>query len=356
MSAARVDSTPTAGRHTARVVLLSRLSWLIAVPAMSVFVIHELLAGDLRGAAVRVSRASLPWIGLAIGIEVLSYVMYAAAQRCLLGREARGLRIRWLGALAVCAQGVNNFVPAGYLAAALLNFRELRRRGLAAPVSAWLLVRSSMLYIGALAVLTLIAGELAGGSARRSLEGARVGAGAVLLALPAAGMAARFLLARGVVRLPEAWRATGARSRLGAPAAGSAAGLFVLSWLFDAGCLVAAVHATGARPPWTLVPIAYCAAQLAAFVPITPGGVGLVEGTLAVALTAGDGTGAVLAAILLYRLISYWGTLPFGLLGYMAVRRGRLAGSSNPDGQWNPEPALGDRAPRGDRPLLVLEG
>jgi hypothetical protein len=29
----------------------------------------------------------------------------------------------------------------------------------------------------------------------------------------------------------------------------------------------------------------------------------------------------VLAAVLLYRLISYWGTLPAGALGYLAVRR-----------------------------------
>jgi hypothetical protein len=43
---------------------------------------------------------------------------------------------------------LNNFVPAGYLAANVLNFRELRRTRLGAAPSTWLLLATSFLYIG----------------------------------------------------------------------------------------------------------------------------------------------------------------------------------------------------------------
>lgn len=360
MSSTRTESAPASARHEPVaypwLVRVSRIAWLIAVPAIAAFVIRELLAGKLGSAVAGLSGASLLWIGVGVAAEGLSYVLYAAAQRRLLGRGGRGITVRWLASLAICAQGVSNFVPAGYLAANLLNFRELRRRGLNAPSSAWLLVMTSAVYISVLALLTLIAGEFAGGRPGGGLEGARVGAAVAIAALPIVGFAARVLLRRGVIRLPRAWRESGDRLRASRSGMASALALFCAAWLADAGCLVAAVVAVGARPAWALVPIAYCAAQLVSFLPITPGGLGLVEGSLTVTLMAGGGGGPVLAAVLLYRMISYWGTLPFGLLGYMAVRRSRLVGNTNSDGHPKPTTALGDRAPGSDRPVLVLEG
>jgi uncharacterized protein (TIRG00374 family) len=109
------------------------------------------------------------------------------------------------------------------------------------------------------------------------------------------------------------------------------ASLFVVCWLADAACLVASFSAIGIAPPWSSLLVAYCAAQLVSFVPITPGGVGLVEGSLTLALVAGGGTAsAALAAVLLYRLISYWGTLPVGGIGYLVIRRTRSAADCAP--------------------------
>ncbi|MGE5617395.1 MAG: lysylphosphatidylglycerol synthase transmembrane domain-containing protein [Candidatus Woesearchaeota archaeon] len=360
MSSTQPDSSLSTGRDAIAVprwlARVGKMSWFVALPAIAAFVIREVIAGKLGGAASDLSRASLGWIGAAVALEVTSYLLYAAGQRRLLGRSARHIGIGWLASLDVCAQGVSNFVPAGYVAANLLNFRELRRRGLSSRSTAGLLVWSSGLYIGSLSFLTVIAGEVAGGRAGGSLEGARVAASVVLAGLPLFGLAAWLLLRHGVIRPPAAWRMSGERLRVPRSAAAFTAVLFTASWLADAGCLVAAIHAVGAHPEWTLVPIAYCAAQLVSFLPVTPGGLGLVEGSLTVALMAGGGGAPVLAAVLLYRMISYWGTLPFGLLGYLGVRRARIAGSSNPDGHREPAPALGDRASGGDRPVLVFEG
>ena len=80
--------------------------------------------------------------------------------------------------------------------------------------------------------------------------------------------------------------------------------------------------------PWKGLLLAYGAGQLAASLPITPGGLGVVEGSITVALVAFGGPEASTAyAVLLYRIISFWMILVIGWLfiGQLAlqVRRGR---------------------------------
>jgi putative heme transporter len=93
-------------------------------------------------------------------------------------------------------------------------------------------------------------------------------------------------------------------------------------WLLDYLTLVAAVYAVGARPHVSLVLLAFCAAQLLGTIPITPGGLGLVEagltGTLAL---AGVGGGAAVVATLAYRLVSFWLPIPLGAIAAVVHRR-----------------------------------
>lgn len=359
-SAARLGDSGLTGGWP-RLARLGRRFSVLALLAVAGFVVHEVLTGGgtLTSAIGWLARARLPWIAAAIACEAFSYLLYASAQRRLLGTNPRRLSTGWLASLAVCAQAVTNFLPAGYLAGNLLNFRELCRRRLAVADAAGLLVKSSALYMGALACLTLVGGELAGDRAGGSFADVRLGAAALLGALLSAAVGIWLLAKFDVLRLPARWRGRLRGLRVSIPVASAAGALFAASWLADAGCLVAAMRAVGAAPAWALVPIAYCAAQLVSFLPITPGGLGLVEGSLTIALVAAGGSsGRVLAAVLLYRVISYWGTLPCGLLGYLFVRRHREPGSTSVDADADAErlPAFADRAAGGDRPLLVLEG
>ena len=90
-------------------------------------------------------------------------------------------------------------------------------------------------------------------------------------------------------------------------------GLAMGSWLADAACLVAAFLSVGAGVPWRGLLLAYGAGQLAANLPLTPGGLGVVEGSLSVALVAyGGGEVPTIAAVLLYRIVSFWLFLPVG--------------------------------------------
>jgi uncharacterized protein (TIRG00374 family) len=85
------------------------------------------------------------------------------------------------------------------------------------------------------------------------------------------------------------------------------------NWVTDLGCLVASFAAVRADVPWQGLLLAYGAAQLATNLPVTPGGLGVVEGSLTVALVDfGGGEATTVAAVLLYRLLSFWLLLPIG--------------------------------------------
>jgi hypothetical protein len=95
------------------------------------------------------------------------------------------------------------------------------------------------------------------------------------------------------------------------------------NWAFDCGALGLSYLAIGAGIPWRGLLLAYGAAQLASNLPITPGGLGVVEGSLTVALVAYGGVQvSTVAAVILYRIVSFWGFLPVGWVvwGAMAFR------------------------------------
>jgi hypothetical protein len=105
------------------------------------------------------------------------------------------------------------------------------------------------------------------------------------------------------------------------------------NWLLDCACFVMMFRAIDAPVPWAGLLLAYGAGQLAATLPITPGGLGVVEGSITVALVAfGGAETSTVDAVLLYRLISFWFILVLGWLfiGQMAlqVRRGRWTRSA----------------------------
>jgi uncharacterized protein (TIRG00374 family) len=309
-------------------------------------ILHALGADNRDlGRAVGVLAHPWPaWIVLALALEVASYLSYALAQHRLVLATGERLSTGWLAALAVSAQALNNFLPAGYLAANILNFRELRRRALSAGQATWLLLTSSVLYIATLATLALIGSAFVGGQDGGMISYLSIGAfvlAATLLVLlwalsrRAAGRRLKAAAASRDGQAPGVLRSRGGQAlgsllssisqvRLSRGRLAGAVLLFAGCWMLDAACLIASFQAVDAPLPWSGLLAAYCGAQLVSFLPITPGGIGLVEGSLTLGLAAsGLGTVHVLSGVLLYRMISYWGTLPVGAAGYLVVRRTR---------------------------------
>jgi hypothetical protein len=90
---------------------------------------------------------------------------------------------------------------------------------------------------------------------------------------------------------------------------------------FDYFTLLAAIRATGARPQPALVLLAYSVAGLLALIPLTPGGLGIVEAGLSgLLILAGVDAGNAVVATLGYRVISYWLPIVVGPFAYLAFR------------------------------------
>src|SRR5260370_18281066 len=101
------------------------------------------------------------------------------------------------------------------------------------------------------------------------------------------------------------------------------------------------MRAAGAHPRPSLVLRAYAAANVVALVPITPGGLGVVEASLgSLLILAGVHASEAFLATLAYRLASYWLPLLAGPPAYPLFRP-----RHGPPGDRPARPAHG-RAPR----------
>ena len=94
------------------------------------------------------------------------------------------------------------------------------------------------------------------------------------------------------------------------------------NWLADAAVLAVSIRAIGATVPWHDLLLVYGTGIAAQSLNITPGGLGVTEGSLSLALIAtGLGASRALAAVLLYRLASFWLVALAGWLVVFWLRR-----------------------------------
>ena len=97
------------------------------------------------------------------------------------------------------------------------------------------------------------------------------------------------------------------------------------NWFTDVGVLAMSILALGAAVPWRSLLLVYALAIIVGSVGLTPGGLGLVEGTLCVGLVgAGLPASLALGAVLLYRLVSFWLVMFVGWLVFLWLRVERL--------------------------------
>lgn len=297
--------------------------------------------GELAGATSELSRLDPLWVLVAVVAEIISFVAFARMQGRLL--RAGGVIVssgRLLG-LTAAASAIASSIPAGPAVASVYAYRQYRRAGADEGIAGWVLIAT--LLCSALG-LALVAGAGVLLAERESAALDLVGVSisvlvAVLLAM-AVFSQRRFVLAVvvGVMRIVK--KLTGyprgdadqhvanVSAHLGQVNLrwrdfGPAIAWSLGNWGFDCGCLTFAYLAVGAGVPWRGLLLAYGAGQLASNLPITPGGLGVVEGSLTVALVAFGGVQtSTVAAVILYRIISFWGFLPVGWLvwGVLAVR------------------------------------
>jgi hypothetical protein len=289
--------------------------------------------GELSGASSELSHLDVGWLLIAIGVEVLSLVAFARMDQRLLRCADVRAGIGRFTVISFAAGAISSSLPAGPLVASAFGFRQFRRLGASEALAAWALLATLVFSALGLALLAT-AGVFI--EERQSSAFDLVGVTIAVLLITVAGAVAvyeRRALAHGFERaLVASHRLTGfprhpeenvlatfaasmGNVNLGKADLFKALFWSLSNWALDCSCLAISYLAVGAGVPWRGLLLAYGAGQLAANLPITPGGLGVVEGSLVIALVAFGGAHiSTVGAVLLYRIISFWGYLPVGWL------------------------------------------
>ncbi len=303
---------------------------------------------EVLGSWPRLSTLEPWWAAAAVAAEIASFTCYFALQRLALQSRS------WFAVVTAGLAGnsISGILPGGSAVGAAAQFEMLGTAGFDPDTAVAGLTAFSLLNVGALLGLPILVlpAILAGAPASPGLvHTAFLGvAGFCLVAIfggvilrtdrplamagraaqrianwvtrghrpPVTGLDARLLADRDTIRSvlgKNWWQAIALTTgRLG----------------FDFCCLLAALRATGTAPKPSLVLLAYAAANVIALVPITPGGLGIVEASLGgLLILAGVRGSDAFLATLAYRLISYWLPLSAGLPAYLLFRHryGRAA-------------------------------
>ena len=288
----------------------------------------------------KLATLDLLWFIPALVAEVAHFACTFSLQRIALRTKA------WFPVITAQLAGnsISLIVPGGAAAGAAVQFRMLAVSGMDATDAVGGLTAFSFLGIGGLLALpvfvlpvVLFGTPVSRGLADAAIVGAIgfflfVGLGTWVMAadaplryagkwaqslrnrllakrVPVRGLPERLIEQRDLIRSvlgEQWWQATLlSAGRLG----------------FDYLCLLFSVFAVGAHPRPSLILLAYAVAGIIGLVPITPGGLGIVEASLSGLLIAAglDGAQAVLAT-LAYRLASYWLPLMSGPFAYGAFK------------------------------------
>lgn len=308
--------------------------------------------GELAAGRRELSNVSVGWLMAAVTAEALCLWGFARLQHRVLRLAGTSIAMPALAMLTVANNAIANTVPGEPAISSAYRYRYYRRSGASAAGAGWTIFTILIAQAIGMSLLLLIGVAVAAGAAGGGDTGVTV-AGLVITVTAAAVLIRRDLVLRiatAVVRgsrrlsrrrpgndtgqptdgIGDRIESTLIRMREIPLSARSTTAIVALAagiWFCDFLCLVCAFAAVHARLPWAGVLLAYGAAQVAGSLPVVPGGLGIVEGSLAVILTAyGAGRVPAIGATLAYRMVSFWlaiavGWLIVGLMAHQARRR-----------------------------------
>ena len=322
-----------------------RLLWAVAFAVLLGLVSYVISShsDELRDAWRALAHVDGRWLALAAFVEALSFVANGIAMRALLPAPPRGRppSVLALTGITLSGQAVMNLLPAGMTGMWWYSYRRLRRRGVEPLTVTWAFLVLGLFSTATLAVLALIGAEI---EPHDKVPGLRETAIAVIALIVVVVIAARAVI-RYQLRWPwgAAWVGrvrhriarkwdTGQHLRERLRVVRLSPGRFLVAlvatscvWLADAGALALAFPAVHGHVSLAALAVGYTAGQLATQLPITPGGLGIVEGSITIAIVAlGGKQDQVLPAVLLYRLLAYWAVLPLGAASYALLRRSEV--------------------------------
>lgn len=314
---------------------------LVFALVIHLFVLPQL--GGARSALTTIGSVNPIMITAALGLEVAALLAYARLTLLLLPSEQRpGLGTAFGAVLA--STGVSHVVPGGAATTAAVNLRMLGNAGVPRETLGFALgtqAIGSAVVLNLMLWVALVVSIPTGGFHLIYASAAAIGA-LLIAAFGSAVVAIR----RGRDRFADRVAAVvGHLPRVHAARVRSimidtaeqldslledrrrlrqVLVLAAANWLLDAGALYVMVSAFGPRPSVDGLMVAYGLANVMAAVPISPGGLGVVEAILIPSLV-GFGTPASQASIgvVAYRLVNFWLPIPAGAVAYVLAERGR---------------------------------
>ena len=298
------------------------------------FVVPELRHADWS----QLAHIDAPWLVTGAVLEALSLLCYSLLTRSLLPPGAP--RLFTVLRIDSSCTALGHVVPAGSAASAALGFRLFTRHGvkpadvcftMAVQGPGSSVVLNVMLWIALLATLAFT------GSSHLSSGALVTGCAAVCAVLLGA-----YAFTRGeeqavrVARRIAAWiprvRADGgekmvrslacsARDLRRDPRRMRRALLWAsVNWLLDAGSLWCFLAALGHDVNPVVLFAAFGIANVAAAIPLTPSGLGVIEVLLPLLLVgSGLTTGVATLAVVGWRLVNFWLPIPFGAGAYLSL-------------------------------------
>jgi putative heme transporter len=302
---------------------------------------------ELSETTVALGHLRWAWVVLGLVAEAGSFLAFALLQRMMLRAGKVNVAMGPMAAITLAANAITNSIPAGSAIAPVYSFRQYRLRGADQALAGWSVAAAFVAESVTLAVVAAVGVSIAGAEgASLDLVGVTVTVLILAIAMGVVFVQKRALVWTVTAALRLCQRLTGwprgelaqhidriilrlTVVRLSPGQMAAALRLALANWLLDCGCLALSFMAVGAPVPWKGLLLAYGAGQLAANLPITPGGLGVVEGSLTIALVAyGGAAPSTVVAVLLYRVLSFWLALPVGWgswasLAWIGRRRSR---------------------------------
>ncbi|HEU5152669.1 MAG TPA: YbhN family protein [Iamia sp.] len=279
---------------------------------------------------------------LALGLEGAALVAYAQLTRVTLPPQPR-LDLVSVLRIQLSTKAVTNVVPGGSAAGGTLGYRLLTQAGVDSASAGFSMATvglgSAIVLNLLLWVALLISIPLDGFN---PVYGTAAIAGMVLMAAVAAGVA---LMLKGRDTAVRVVRAVARRvpfldpdtaERFVRNLVGRLAELLdnptllrrgvtwaAVNWLLDAAALWVFIRAFGPVLNPVDVIVAFCLANILAVIPITPGGLGIIEYTLISTLVGfGLANSEATAAVITYRIAQFWLPIPLGAVSYATLRLG----------------------------------
>jgi len=311
----------------------------VAVAGIAIYLVFPAIT-EVLASWPRLSTLDPWWFALVVAAEAAHFACTFALQRLALRTRA------WFPVITsqLAGNAITLIMPGGAAVGAAVQFRMLAASGMDTSSTVGGLAAFSVFGVGGLLALPAFALPviLLGAPTNRGLENAAFLGAAAFVAFAALGAAvlaydAPLRWAGRLVQRSRNWvlrkrpSLRGLDETLLAQRNDIRAVLGKQWWqalllsagrlAFDYLCLLAALRATGSHPRPSLILVAYAVAGVVGMIPVTPGGLGLVEASLTglLVLAEVNSSQAVLAT-LTYRIASYWLPLCAGPVAYGLFR------------------------------------